>query len=148
MIHPEKNTSLEGLYCSRTMYCTQCEWEGLQITYYLDRPDVMSELPTTTIEADKASGAAFQRQSGSARTGRRGTVIGPNGMIPFANLATCLCWWRVIGQDDSFTTCKGRETVGIFVEEKDLNKCDHAMCSLKMPYDEDVYGRDTISIFL
>lgn len=52
-IKPEQNTSLEGLYRSRTMYCTQCEAEGFRkITYYLDRPDVMSEF-TTTIVADK-----------------------------------------------------------------------------------------------
>ena len=42
-IHPQDNTSLEGLYKSHTMFCTQCEAEGFRkITYYLDRPDVMS----------------------------------------------------------------------------------------------------------
>ena len=52
-IKPEENTSLEGLYRSRTMYCTQCEAEGFRkITFYLDRPDVMSEF-TTRIVADK-----------------------------------------------------------------------------------------------
>ena len=51
-IHPEKNTSLMGLYKSRAMFCTQCEAEGFRkITPYLDRPDVMSEF-TTTIVAD------------------------------------------------------------------------------------------------
>ncbi|MEJ2755117.1 MAG: aminopeptidase N [Gammaproteobacteria bacterium] len=52
-IYPQQNTSLEGLYVSNGMYCTQCEAEGFRkITYYLDRPDVMSRF-TTTIEADK-----------------------------------------------------------------------------------------------
>ncbi|NCF18627.1 MAG: aminopeptidase N, partial [Haliea sp.] len=38
-IRPQDNTSLEGLYKSRTMFCTQCEAEGFRkITYYLDRP--------------------------------------------------------------------------------------------------------------
>ena len=33
-IKPEENTALEGLYRSRTMYCTQCEAEGFRkITY-------------------------------------------------------------------------------------------------------------------
>ena len=42
-IAPEANTALEGLYMSRGMYCTQCEAEGFRkITYYPDRPDVMS----------------------------------------------------------------------------------------------------------
>ena len=41
-IVPEENTSLEGLYRSRTMYCTQCEAEGYRkITFGLDRPDVL-----------------------------------------------------------------------------------------------------------
>jgi len=53
-IKPQENTSLEGLYKSQTMYCTQCEAEGFRkITWYLDRPDVMSEF-TTTVEADKS----------------------------------------------------------------------------------------------
>ena len=52
-IHPEANTALEGLYKSGKMFCTQCEAEGFRkITYYLDRPDVMSKF-TTTLSADK-----------------------------------------------------------------------------------------------
>ena len=53
-IHPETNTALMGLYKSKTMYCTQCEAEGFRrITYFLDRPDVLS-IYTTRISADKA----------------------------------------------------------------------------------------------
>ena len=51
-IHPQDNTSLEGLYKSHSMFCTQCEAQGFRkITYYLDRPDVMSVF-TVTIDAD------------------------------------------------------------------------------------------------
>ncbi len=51
-IFPQKNTSLSGLYKSAGNFCTQCEAEGFRkITYYLDRPDVMSVF-TTTIVAD------------------------------------------------------------------------------------------------
>jgi len=36
-IHPEKNTSLNGLYQSSGNFCTQCEAHGFrQITYYLE----------------------------------------------------------------------------------------------------------------
>ena len=53
-IEPESNTSLEGLYRSRTMYCTQCEAEGYRkITFGLDRPDVLSTF-TVSLSADKA----------------------------------------------------------------------------------------------
>ena len=54
--------------------------------------------------------------------------------------------------EDSFTTQSGREvSLQIFVEEKDLDKCDHAMLSLKnaMAWDEQVYGREyDLDIFM
>ena len=52
-IYPQHNTSLEGLYQSGSMFCTQCEAEGFRkITFYPDRPDVMATF-TTRIEADR-----------------------------------------------------------------------------------------------
>ena len=54
-IEPENNTALEGLYRSNGMYCTQCEAEGFRrITFFPDRPDVLSRF-TTTIHADKSA---------------------------------------------------------------------------------------------
>ena len=51
-IYPHKNTALEGLYKSGDMYCTQCEAQGFRrITYFPDRPDIMSRY-TTKIIAD------------------------------------------------------------------------------------------------
>ena len=42
-IDPSANTKLMGLYRSSRVYCTQCEADGFRrITYFLDRPDVMS----------------------------------------------------------------------------------------------------------
>ena len=53
LIEPQNNTSLEGLYQSGGMFCTQCEAEGFRnITFYLDRPDAMSVF-TTRISAPK-----------------------------------------------------------------------------------------------
>ncbi len=47
-ISPQTNTALEGLYMSNGMYCTQCEAQGFRkITYYPDRPDVMSTVHRT-----------------------------------------------------------------------------------------------------
>ena len=41
--NPVKNTQLSGLYVSQETFFTQCEAEGFRrITYFLDRPDVMS----------------------------------------------------------------------------------------------------------
>jgi aminopeptidase N len=53
IVEPEKNTRLEGLYKSGSMLVTQNEPQGFRrITYFLDRPDVMTSF-TVTIEADK-----------------------------------------------------------------------------------------------
>ena len=52
-ILPAENKSLMGLYASGGNLFTQCEPEGFRkITFYIDRPDVMSKF-TTTIIADK-----------------------------------------------------------------------------------------------
>ncbi|TIW05375.1 MAG: aminopeptidase N, partial [Mesorhizobium sp.] len=40
---PAHNEALMGLYRSSNVYCTQCEAEGFRrITYFLDRPDILS----------------------------------------------------------------------------------------------------------
>src|SRR3982751_6355694 len=53
-LNPSANTKLMGLYRSSKTFCTQCEAEGFRrITYFLDRPDVLS-VYTTRIDADKA----------------------------------------------------------------------------------------------
>jgi aminopeptidase N len=47
-ISPAANTKLEGLYLSSGNFCTQCEPEGFRrITYFIDRPDVLSEYTVT-----------------------------------------------------------------------------------------------------
>ncbi len=53
VIDPSANTRLMGLYRSSDIYCTQCEAEGFRrITYFLDRPDVLS-VYTTRLEGPK-----------------------------------------------------------------------------------------------
>ncbi|MGB3609761.1 MAG: aminopeptidase N [Cellvibrio sp.] len=154
-IKPQLNTSLEGLYKSRTMFCTQCEAEGFRkITYYLDRPDVMSEF-TTTIVADKSRYPVLLSNGNLIEQGEL-----PQGRHfatwhdPFKKPSYLFA--LVAGDlehiEDRFTTVSGRDvTLKIFVEAKDLDKCDHAMTSLKnsMRWDEEVYGREyDLDIFM
>ena len=55
IVNPETNKSLQGLYRSRGVFCTQCEAEGFRrITFFPDRPDVLSTY-TCRIEADAAT---------------------------------------------------------------------------------------------
>ena len=52
--NPAANSSLMGLYVSNGNFFTQCEAEGFRkITYFLDRPDVMT-VYTVTLRASKA----------------------------------------------------------------------------------------------
>ncbi|WP_300651027.1 aminopeptidase N [Pseudomonas sp.] len=154
-IHPERNTALEGLYKSGSMFCTQCEAEGFRkITYYLDRPDVMSKF-TTTLSAEQHSYPVLLSNgnpiaSGPEEGGRHWATWQDPFMKPaylFALVAGDL--WCV---EDSFTTMSAREVaLRIYVEPENIDKCQHAMDSLKksMKWDEQVYGREyDLDIFM
>ena len=70
LVDPTANTQLSGLYRSGSAYCTQCEAEGFRrITYFLDRPDVLS-VYTTRIEADRSE-APVLLGNGNPRRVRR-----------------------------------------------------------------------------
>jgi aminopeptidase N len=147
-INPKANTALEGLYLSNGMLCTQCEAEGFRkITYFLDRPDVMT-LFTTTLVGDKYRYPVLLSNGNKVAQGElpdnRHWVTWED---PFNK--PCYLFALVAGQleciADRFTTQSGRNIdLQIFVEKHDLDKCDHAMESLKnaMRWDEQVYGRE------
>ena len=154
-IHPETNTALEGLYKSGKMFCTQCEAEGFRkITYYLDRPDVMSIFTTTVIAEQHRYPVLLSNGnpvgSGPAEDGRHWATWEDPFMKPaylFALVAGDL--WCV---EDTFTRQSGRDvTLRIYVEPENIDKCNHAMVSLKksMRWDEEVYGREyDLDIFM
>ncbi|MEI6068718.1 MAG: aminopeptidase N [Methylococcaceae bacterium] len=147
-INPKANTALEGLYLSNGMLCTQCEAEGFRkITYFLDRPDVMAQF-TTTLAGDKDRYPVLLSNGNKIAQGEladnRHWVTWED---PFNK--PCYLFALVAGQldciEDSFTTQSGRNiSLQIFVEKHDLDKCAHAMQSLKnaMLWDEQVYGRE------
>ena len=154
-IEPQNNTALEGLYKSGGMFCTQCEAEGFRkITYYLDRPDVMSRF-TTTVMADRSAYPILLSNgnliaSGEHEGGRHWATWEdpfPKPAYLFALVAGDL--HRI---DDSFTTMSGREVeLRIYVEPENREQCGHAMDSLKraMRWDEQMYGREyDLDIFM
>ncbi|PCI51848.1 MAG: aminopeptidase N [Alphaproteobacteria bacterium] len=145
-IDPGRNTALEGLYISKGMYCTQCEAEGFRrITYFLDQPNIMA-IYRVRIEADKAAFPILlsngnKTDEGDLSEGRHFAVWDdpyPKPSYLFALVAgdlECL--------EDQFTTRSGAQvTLRIFVDQADLDKCPHAMESLKKAFlwDEQVYG--------
>ncbi len=154
-IHPETNTALEGLYKSSGMFCTQCEAEGFRkITYYLDRPDVMSKF-TTTVSGNKHDFPVLLSNGnliaqGPGDDGRHWATWEDPFKKPaylFALVAGDL--WCI---EDTFITMTERKvTLRIFVEPENVDKCQHAMDSLKksMRWDEEVYGREyDLDIFM
>jgi aminopeptidase N len=147
-IDPSTNTELEGLYLSGGMFCTQCEAQGFRkITYFPDRPDVMATYRTTLV-ADKSRFPVLLSN---------GNLEGAGDLLNGRHWATwfdpfrkpCYLFALVAGQlecvEDRFTTASGREvTLRIFAEAQDIDKCAHAMASLKhaMRWDEERFGRE------
>ena len=147
-IHPETNTSLEGLYKSSSLFCTQCEAESFRrMTYYPDRPDV-SSIFTTTIEAEKSK---FPNLLSNGNLIHEADL--PDGRHtttwhdPFRK--PCYLFALVAGNlaaiEDEFVTCSGRTVrLTIYTEPKYKDRCEWAMDCLKraMKWDEEIYGRE------
>ncbi|MCH2189544.1 MAG: aminopeptidase N [Gammaproteobacteria bacterium] len=145
---PHLNTELSGLYQSSGNFCTQCEAEGFRrITYFLDRPDVLSQY-TVTITADKVACPVLLSNgnlidSGKHYDGRHWVKWHdphPKPSYLFALVAGDLEFVT-----DTFTTMNGEQIeLNIYTQKHNIELCDHAMESLKnsMRWDEEKYGRE------
>jgi aminopeptidase N len=140
-IHPEKNTSLNGLYQSSGNFCTQCEAHGFrQITYYLDRPDVLSVF-TTHIKADPKH-YPILLSNGNLISNKLGEVTWHD-----PSLKPCYLFALVAGDfavlEDTYSTISGKEVaLKIYVEPHNIDKTQFAMDSLKRSFawDEQRFG--------
>lgn len=145
-IHPETNTSLNGLYKSSGNFCSQCEAEGFRsITWFLDRPDVMATY-RVAVTADKkaypyllSNGNRLKTEDvegGRHRASWEDPFKKPSYL--FALVAGDLHCHR-----GTFKTMTGRTIeLEIYVEHQDSDKCEHALGSLQrsMKWDEEVFG--------
>ena len=146
IIHPESNTQLEGLYRAGDLFVTQNEPEGFRkITFYPDRPDVLSVF-TTRVEADKkypvllANGNLLE--TGEAGEDRHFAIWQDPTKKP-SYLFACVIGDLAVLRD-RYTTSEGRDVaLEIYAIEKDIPKCHIAMEALKhsMRWDEEHYGR-------
>jgi len=145
-VRPGANKSLEGLYTSSGNLCTQCEAEGFRkITWFPDRPDVMARY-RVRITGDPerypvmlSNGNDVER--GTLDDGRRYVVW--EDPFPKPSYLFALVAGRLECVEDRFTTRSGRAvTRRIYVEPHNIDRCDHAMDSLRraMRWDEEVYG--------
>ncbi len=145
-IDPDTNTRLSGLYRSKDGYFTQCEAQGFRrITWFLDRPDVMSSY-RVTLHADKRKFPVLLANgnpvaSGDEADGRHWATWEDPFRKPaylFAIVAGKLDVLR-----DTFKTASGREVqLAIYVEPGKLDQCPHAMAALQksMKWDEERFG--------
>ena len=145
-IHPETNTSLEGLYVSGGMVTSQCEAVGFRrITFHPDRPDLLSRF-RVRIEADQTSCPVLLSNGNCIETGPL-----PEGRhyaiwddpFPKPSYLFALVAGRLEEVRDQFTTRSGRTVqLRLHVEPGDTPYTAHAMASLKrsMLWDEQRYG--------
>ena len=143
ILSPAANTSLQGLYQSGEAFCTQCEAEGFrQITYMLDRPDVLARY-TTKITADKAKypfllSNGNRINSGDLEDGRH--WVEWNDPFPKPSYLFALVAGDFDVLKDQFITKTGREVaLELYVNRGNLDRADWAMQSLKraMKWDEE-----------
>lgn len=148
-IHPESKTDLNGLYQSSGNFCTQCEAMGFrQITYYLDRPDVLS-IFTTKINAN--------REKYPVLLSNGNLIEETNNQATWHDPAPkpCYLFALVAGKldfiQDEYITSTGRKVdLRVYVEPHNMHKTAFAMESLikafewdeerfNLSYDLDVY---------
>jgi aminopeptidase N len=155
---PWKNTKLEGLYATKSGLVTQCEAEGFRrITYFIDRPDVMSTYAVTLC----ADAAQFPRLLANGNLVAQGPGV-PEGWFAGRGGREAPAHWArwedpfpkpsylfamVAAQldllEDHFTTRSGRKALlQLYVETGKLDQAGFAMQALKkcMRWDEDVFG--------
>ncbi|MCB1827418.1 MAG: aminopeptidase N, partial [Coxiellaceae bacterium] len=146
-IKPQENKSLSGLYKSRNNFCTQCEAQGFRrITYFFDRPDVMTQF-TTTITADKdqypyllSNGNLIEEKEVDGRRWVRWED---------PSLKPCYLFALVAGDfdllTDTFKTMSGRDVdLKLYLEKGFADQGAYALEALKrsMRWDEETWGRE------
>lgn len=144
-INPLVNKSYMGLFESNGTIVTQCEPEGFrEMTYYLDHPDVLAKF-TTTITADKDKYPVLL--SNGNKTSE--TINGKNKIVTWVDpfKKPCYLFALVAGDmgvfEGDFTTKSGRNVkLEIYTQKENLNRCHHAMESLKrsMKWDEERFN--------
>ena len=151
-LRPQDNTALSGFYASKDGFVTQCEAQGFRrITYFSDRPDVMSRY-TTTLHADQARYPVLlangnlvasgdeppTHAGGPARHWARWVDPFPKPSYLFAMVAA-----KLDVLEDTFVTRSGKNArLAIYVEPGKLDQAGFAMQALKkaMKWDEEVFG--------
>ncbi len=147
-LEPHKNLSLEGLYKSNAVLCTQCEAEGFRkITPFPDRPDVMAKF-SCIITADKSEYPVLLSNGNlvdKADLDNNRHYVRWEDPFRKPSYLFALVAGDLVHIHDQFITCSGRTIdLYIYVEKENIDRCSHAMESLKqaMEWDEKRFGRE------
>lgn len=141
-----KNTDLSGIYLSRGAFMSQCEAEGFRaITYWPDRPDVMSRF-TVTIHADKTAYPVLLSNgnlvdSGEEAEGRHWVRWEDPYKKPCYLFA--LVAGTFVDRSEKVTLKNGHECLlQVWTDEKNYEKSAWALTSLKKAifWDEERFG--------
>ncbi|CAG0985389.1 aminopeptidase N [Burkholderiales bacterium] len=145
-LSPATNTALEGLYLSSGVFCTQCEPEGFRrIAYFPDRPDVLA-VYTVTLIADKARYPVLLANgnriaAGDLPEGKHFATW--NDPFPKPSYLFAVVAGDLAVLEDHYTTRSGRRVaLQIYSTPSNLERCHHAMASLKnaLRWDEERFG--------
>jgi aminopeptidase N len=144
--NPAKNTKLMGLYVSQDTFFTQCEAEGFRrITYFLDRPDVMS-MYTVTLRGDAT---AFPVLLSNGNLVEQGTLPEGRHFAKWVDPHKKPCYLfalvagNLVAREQRITSRAGKDhLLQVFVRRGDLDKTEHAMNSLmhSVAWDEARFG--------
>ena len=148
-LDPAKNTKLMGLYRSGSAYCTQCEAEGFRrITYFLDRPDVMS-IYRVRLEADEREAPVLLSNGNFVEGGKAETPGRHYAIWSDPHKKPCYLFALVAGdlaavRDHHVTTSGAKVDLAIYVEHGREARALYAMDSLKRSFawDERAFGRE------
>ncbi|MBC7540883.1 MAG: aminopeptidase N [Bacteriovorax sp.] len=145
-LNPEANKTLDGLYKSGSIFCTQNEPEGFRrITYYIDRPDNMAKFTTKIIADKKLYPVLLCNGNPIARGDLEGGKHFVTWEDPFKKPSYL---YALVAGDlgsikDTYKTTSGRTVaLEIYCDKGNEDKCHHAMESLKksIKWDEDRFG--------
>lgn len=140
-INPENNACLSGLYMSDGLFTTQNEPQGFRrITYYPDRPDVLSTY-TVTIKANQKSCPV--RLSNGNVIKESASSITYHDPYPKPCYLFALVAGKLDMLQDTFTTKSGKKVdLYLYCEPGKKERLTFAMESLKrsMKWDEDTFG--------
>lgn len=144
-IDPQNNKALEGLYLSGGAYCTQCEAEGFRrITYFLDRPDVLS-VYTVTVIGDPS----FPMLLSNGNPIDKGENADGTHYVTWFDPHPKPCYlFALVAGDfdllrDTFITASGKQVaLELYVDKGKKDQGHFALASLKraMKWDEEVFG--------